>query len=153
MLIHQETDARRVIQTLGLEPHVEGGWFRETWRAPTPAGGRASGTAIYYLLEADQESRWHRVDATEIWHWYAGAALNLMVSKHGDGSDVSVLGPSLKRGQRPQIIVPAHTWQSARTLGSWTLVGCTVSPGFQFSGFELAEDGWEPGPHRSSRKT
>ena len=133
------------IRRLDLRPHPEGGFFRETWRAPTAAGDRAIGTAIYYLLEAGPGSHWHRVDATEIWHYYAGAPLELALSRDGAPVDTVVLGSDLARGERPQVVVDSQVWQSARTLGAFTLVGCTVSPGFEFSGFVMAEPGWSPG--------
>ncbi len=140
--------ARRIVEALGLEPHPEGGWFRETWRAAAPPGERGAGTAIYYLLEAGQVSRWHRIDATEIWHWYAGAPLDLALSPDGRSRQDLVLGPDIASGERPQVIVPAGCWQSAAPRGggpaSHTLAGCTVSPAFDFAGFELAPEGWEP---------
>ena len=120
--------AEDVVSLLGLAAHPEGGWFRETWREP-------AGTAIYYLLAAGEESRRHRVDKTEVWHFYAGDALALRV-----GGESCVLGPDLVAGQRPQVVVPAGVWQSARPLGAWTLVGCTVWPAFDYAGFELAQD-------------
>ena len=135
-----------VVRLLGLDPHPEGGWYRETWRDAPESGGRGSGTAIYYLLGAGEESRWHRVDATEIWHFYAGGPLELSLSADGSAVERRVLGADLAGGQRPQEVVPAGVWQSARALGAWTLVGCTVSPAFEFAGFELAPDGWQPGP-------
>jgi predicted cupin superfamily sugar epimerase len=140
-------DAAEVARLLELSPHPEGGWYRETWRAPPPAvaGGRGAGTAIYYLLGAGEESRWHRVDADELWHFYAGAPLMLRTSADGGGVRTVVLGTRLAEGQRPQVAVPAGTWQAARPLGRWTLVGCTVSPAFDFAGFELAPERWEPG--------
>jgi predicted cupin superfamily sugar epimerase len=128
-----------VIAALGLEPHPEGGWFRETWREPAT-------TAIYYLLRAGEVSHWHRVDATEIWHLYLGGPLELAVSGDGRSVDRHLLGPDLAGGQRPQVVVPANAWQSARPLDGWVLAGCTVAPAFQFSGFELAPAGWNPGP-------
>ena len=131
---------------LELQPHPEGGHFRETWRAAAPPGERAAGTAIYFLLQAGEISRWHRVDADEIWHWYAGSPLALSLSPDGRSSQTLHLGPDLASGQRPQALVPAGAWQSAKSLGAWTLVGCTVSPGFMFETFELAPDGWQPGP-------
>jgi predicted cupin superfamily sugar epimerase len=134
------------IRLLGLQPHPEGGFYRETWRSPTVTGERASGTAIYYLLQRDRGSHWHRVDATEIWHYYAGAPLELSVSRDGVHVETAVLGPDLTTGARPQIVIDADVWQSARTHGEFTLVGCTVSPGFEFSGFVMAEPGWQPGP-------
>jgi predicted cupin superfamily sugar epimerase len=139
-------NAKHVIENLGLEPHPEGGWYAETWRARAPQGQRAAGTAIYYLLEAGKVSHWHRIDATEIWHWYAGAALALTLSPDGGhGMETLILGPELPSGQRPQRIVPPGFWQTARSLGAWTLAGCTVSPGFEFAGFEMAPPDWHPG--------
>ncbi|MCP5368308.1 MAG: cupin domain-containing protein [Hyphomicrobiales bacterium] len=140
----QELTADQVIAALGLRPHPEGGHFRETFRdaAPDsePGGGRGASTAIYFLLRGGEESAWHRVDAAEVWHHYAGAALALRI-----GKDTITLGTDLAAGQRPQAVVPAHAWQSARSLGDWTLVGCTVAPAFEFAGFEMAPQGW-PGP-------
>jgi predicted cupin superfamily sugar epimerase len=141
-------DADAIIEALGLRPHPEGGFYAETWRAQAGAGERPAGTAIYYLLRAGERSHWHRVDAGEVWHYYAGDPLELAIAA-GSGdvpAERLVLGPDLNRGQRPQLVVPPGDWQSARTLGGWTLVGCTVSPGFEFDGFELAAPGWEPGP-------
>lgn len=138
------TSARRIIETLGLAPHPEGGWFRETWRAEAAEGERAAGTAMYYLLEAGQVSRWHRIDAAEVWHWYLGAPLEMALSEDGRSRRDLVLGPDLAAGERPQVVVPAGCWQSAAPRGDYTLVGCTVSPAFEFSGFELAPEGWEP---------
>jgi predicted cupin superfamily sugar epimerase len=129
---------------LELERHPEGGWYRQTF-SDDVAGRRAHSTAIYYLLEGSDLSSWHRVDAAEIWHWYAGAVLRLRVSHEGKVIDDYALGPDLAAGQRPQVVVPAHSWQSARSVGDWTLIGCTVAPGFLFSGSEMAPDGWEPG--------
>jgi hypothetical protein len=133
-----------IIRLLDLKPHPEGGHFRETFRDGAGNGGRAAVTAIYFLLRNGEVSGWHRIDATEIWHWYAGDPLELKVSD-GSGSWTCVLGPGLGEGQSPQAVVPKHHWQSARSLGAYSLVGCTVSPGFEFSGFELAPDAWEPG--------
>lgn len=134
--------AEEIIAALGLEPHPEGGWYRQTWEADD--GPRASGTCIYFLLKAGEASHWHRVDATEIWHFYAGAPLVLRIAPDEMGPAVSHrLGPALSEGEAPQIIVPAGHWQAARTTGDWTLVGCTVSPGFRFEGFELAPPGFD----------
>lgn len=132
-----------IIQALGLTPHPEGGHYVETWRHD---GGeaRGAGTAIYYLLSAGEHSRWHRVDAAEIWHFYAGAPLELSTCVDGEEARRRVLGPDLVADQRPQIIVAPHEWQAARSLGEWTLVGCTVSPAFEFEHFELAREGWNP---------
>jgi uncharacterized protein len=133
------TDPDDVIAALDLRPHPEGGWYRETWREPAT-------TAIHYLLRAGERSHWHRLDATEIWHFYAGEALELAVSPDGVAVERHVLGPEVSAGQRPQVVVPRLVWQSARPLGGWALVGCTVAPAFEFSGFELARRDWEPGP-------
>jgi uncharacterized protein len=136
--------AAEVIRLLGLQPHPEGGHFRETWRHHPEGGGRGTGTAIYYLLAAGERSAWHRVDAMEIWHWYAGAPLALSLSADGENVEVRELGSVLAEGQRPQLQVPPGYWQAAESLGAWTLVGCTVSPAFEFAGFEMAPDGWAP---------
>ncbi|MFG1480740.1 cupin domain-containing protein [Xanthobacter sp. V4C-4] len=136
-------DAAAVIALLGLQPHPEGGHFRETFRDTAPDGGRGASTAIYFLLARGERSHWHRVDAVEIWHWHAGAPLALHVAADGQRSEV-VLGPRLDLGQRPQGVVPAFAWQAAESQGDWTLVGCTVAPAFTFSGFELAPPGWSP---------
>jgi predicted cupin superfamily sugar epimerase len=123
-----------LIARLGLSPHPEGGYFRETWR-DVPASGRGAGTAIYFLLRAGEENRWHRVDAVEIWHHYDGAPLLLWIDDEAPRS--------LDRST-PQIVVPARAWQRARSTGEYTLVGCTVSPAFEMDGFELAPPGWHP---------
>lgn len=134
-----------VIAALGLRPHPEGGYYREIWRDAPADGSRGAGTAIYFLLAEDEASHWHRVDAAEAWHWYAGAPLALSMS--ADGVDVRAvhLGPDLRQREEPFAIVPKGCWQAAATLGAWTLVGCTVSPAFDFAGFELAPPGWRPG--------
>jgi len=134
--------ADEIVARLGLLPHPEGGWYRQTWVADAPTGERPSGTCIHFLLRAGESSRWHRVDATEIWHFYAGAPLRLSTAETlaGPARDAT-LGPDLVAGQAPQIIVPPGWWQAARSLGDWTLVGCTVSPGFRFEGFEMAPEG------------
>lgn len=134
--------AEAVIAALGLVQHPEGGWFRETFRDIAVDGGRGASTAIYYLLRAGEVSRWHRID--EVWHWYAGAPLLLSVSSDGRASEERRLGDDIAGGQRPQAVVPARAWQSARSTGAWTLVGCTVAPAFEFASFELAPRGWEP---------
>jgi hypothetical protein len=137
--------ASDVIRLLDLKPHPEGGHFREIFRDTRQVeGGRAASTAIYFLLARGERSHWHRVDAVEVWHWYAGAPLELE-SAQGEGRIERVtLGGDLASGQRPQAIVPAHAWQAAQTLGDWTLCGCTVAPGFEFKGFALAPTGWAP---------
>lgn len=136
--------AQDVIRILDLKPHPEGGHYRETFRDDRGDGARASSTAIYFLLAAGEVSRWHRVDAAEIWHWHAGAPLMLSTAP-ADGYAVDIrIGPDLASGERPQGVVPPGHWQSAMSLGAWTLVGCTVAPGFLFEKFELAEDGFAP---------
>ncbi len=131
-------DADQIIRALDLAPHPEGGWYRQTWVAEAN-GDRPAGTCIYFLLKAGERSHWHRVDAAEIWHFYAGVPLILHVAKSASGpATAHRLGPDLGAGQAPQVIVPPHHWQAAETTGAWTLVGCTVSPGFQFDGFYLA---------------
>ncbi|HEV7370461.1 cupin domain-containing protein [Arenibaculum sp.] len=139
--------AADVISLLGLRPHPEGGHYVETYRDRPQGGGRGACTAIYYLLQGDERSHWHRVDAVEIWHWYAGGPLALTTSLNGHDAEVVHLGPALALGQRPQAVVPAGAWQAAASLGAWTLVGCTVAPAFEFSGFELAPPDWRPAPH------
>ena len=134
-------DAASVVRALGLLPHPEGGYYRETWRDAPAAGGRGAGTAILFLLAAGQRSHWHRVDAAELWIWQAGAPLQLEV--HGVGD--LMLGPVVGDGQELQGLVPAGHWQAARSMGAWTLVSCVVTPAFQFEGFELAPPGWSPG--------
>jgi len=135
----------RIIERLGLTPHPEGGHYAETWRDRPAGAGRGVGTAIYYLLRAGEVSHWHRVDATDIWHWYAGDPVALTVSPDGHAVAAHRLGPDLAAGQRPQAIVPPDAWQTARSAGAWSLIGCTVSPAFAFDGFELAPPGWRPG--------
>lgn len=134
-----------IIAELGLQPHPEGGYFSETYRHAAGEGERSICTAIYYLLRAGERSRWHRVDATEIWHWYGGGPLELTLWEESKPKRDHLLGTDIASGQRPQLIIPPHVWQTAAPLGAWTLVGCTVSPGFEFSGFEMAPEGWEPG--------
>ena len=148
-----------IIEHLGLEPHPEGGWYRRTWAHPgiTPTGapapdgltdepaGRPHGSAIVYLLAAGERSHWHLLDAHELWHHYAGDPLELELSDDAVAVRAQVLGTDLAAGQLPQLHVPAGVWQSARSLGAWTLVGCTVVPGFDFAGFTLAPPDWRPG--------
>jgi hypothetical protein len=144
--------ARAIIHALKLQPHPEGGHYRETWRdKPGKAGQeqdkrkpRGSGTAIYYLLNRGEESRWHRIDAVEIWHHYAGASLALKIAVGGKSRTIH-LGPNIAKGEYPQAIVPKGAWQSAKSRGPWSLVGCTVSPAFDFAGFEMAPEGFQPG--------
>jgi predicted cupin superfamily sugar epimerase len=140
----QAPTAADIIARLELKPHPEGGHFRETFRDPRlDADGRSVSTAIHFLLAHGERSHWHRIDAVEIWHYYAGSALTLEIAD-GDGRRVVALGPDLAAGEVPQAIVPAQAWQAAESDGDWTLVGCTVAPGFDFATFELAPKGWVP---------
>lgn len=148
----ERSSAAEIVEALGLKRHPEGGWYRETFRDPAGAP-RGHSTAIYYLLEAGDRSHWHRVrDAAELWHFHAGAPLDLTLSPDGQTTETHRLGPDLTAGERPQVIVPAGCWQTAVSLGAWTLVGCTVAPGFEFEQFEMAPEGWGPGaaPAKSS---
>ncbi|MCS6892055.1 MAG: cupin domain-containing protein [Rhodovarius sp.] len=139
-------EARAIIARLGLIPHPEGGHYREVWRDCPPGGGRGAGTAILYLLAAEERSHWHRIDAHECWHWHGGAPLLLSLSRDGRQREERLLGMDLAAGQLPFAHVPAGCWQAARPLGGWVLVSCTVAPAFSFAGFELAPPGWEPAP-------
>ena len=131
--------ADEIIERLSLAPHPEGGWYRLTWVAEAPEGARPAGTAILFLLREGERSHWHRVDAAEIWHFHAGAPLMLGLAATDRGPvEEHSLGPDPAAGQMPQVVVPKDWWQSARSTGAWTLVGCTVSPGFRFEGFTLA---------------
>jgi len=132
----------QIIAQLNLAPHPEGGWYRQTWVAD--GAGRAAGTCIYFLLKAGENSHWHHIDAAEIWHFYSGAPLRLNIAQTSAGpKQTHTLGPDLSAGQHPQIIVPPKQWQSAQSTGDYTLVGCTVSPGFQFETFTLAPPGFD----------
>ena len=135
--------AADIIRLIDLKPHPEGGHFRETFRDPRMIDGRAASTAILFLLARGERSHWHRVDAAEAWHFHAGAPLRLSIHEHGATRGI-MLGSDLAAGERPQAVVPAHAWQAAESLGDWTLVGCTVAPGFDFAGFELAPPGFSP---------
>ena len=141
------TTAADIIRHLDLKPHPEGGYYRETFRdAATDAHGRSRSTAIYFLLEGGQISRWHTVDAVEIWHWHDGAPLELSLAPDAKTPATRhILGNDIAAGQLPQIVVPAGYWQQARSIGDWTLVGCTVAPAFDFAGFVMAAPGFEPG--------
>jgi predicted cupin superfamily sugar epimerase len=131
-----------VIRLLDLKPHPEGGHFRESFR--DVGDGRAASTAIYFLLARGERSHWHRIDAVEVWHWYGGAPLALEIAEASGRIERITLGCDLAAGERPQAVVPAQAWQAAQTPGDWTLCGCTVAPGFEFTGFELAPKGWQP---------
>jgi predicted cupin superfamily sugar epimerase len=137
--------ADAVIKLLDLKPHPEGGHFRETFRdALKIAGNRAASTGIYFLLARGERSHWHRVDAVEVWHWYGGAPLLLEISQSAGSVAQVTLGCDLAAGERPQAVVRTHAWQTAQSFGDWTLCGCTVAPGFDFNGFELAPKNWSP---------
>jgi len=138
--------ADEVIRLLDLAPHPEGGHYRETFRdANCDADGRARSTAIYFLLAAGESSHWHRVDAVETWFWHAGGPLTLRISDDGVETRDARLGPDIAAGEAPQVTIPQGSWQAAEPLGAWTLVSCTVAPGFVFEGFELAPPDWTPG--------
>ena len=137
--------AQEIVRLLGLQPHPEGGWYLQTFEDASANGGRAHSTAIYYLLEGGPAGRWHRVDSAEVWHWYAGAPLTLSISADGISVTTALLGSDLASGARPQVVIPPGQWQSARSEGEWTLVGCTVAPGFEFAHFEMQPEDWEPG--------
>lgn len=135
--------AEEVIRALELAPHPEGGWYAETFRdAATDAAGRSRVSLIYFLLEHGQASAWHRVDATEMWLWHAGAPLSLEIASEGQPRERITLGADLAAGERPQAVVPAHAWQSAQARGPWTLVSCAVAPAFEFAGFEMREQAY-----------
>ncbi|MEQ8653712.1 MAG: cupin domain-containing protein [Kiloniellales bacterium] len=139
-------DAKAIIERFGMQAHPEGGHFAETFRAPAAPGERAAVTQIYFLLQLGEVSHWHRVDAVEIWHWYGGAPLVLSISENGHDAEAHHLGNDPALGQSLNLIVPKDAWQAAESLGQWTLVGCTVAPAFEFSGFELAPPDWRPTP-------
>jgi predicted cupin superfamily sugar epimerase len=140
----QVPTAADIIARLELQPHPEGGHYRETFRdTRVDDNGRALSTAIYFLLARGERSHWHRIDAVEIWHYYAGSSLTLEIADDRGQRSVR-LGPDLAAGEVPQAVVPAHAWQAAESTGDWTLVGCTVAPGFDFAKFELAPRGWDP---------
>jgi len=145
-VVTDRSDARAVVDALHMQPHPEGGWYAETWRAPAgPAGERPAASTILYLLAAGEASHWHRVDAAEVWQWSGGEPLELRIWAEGDPAVATVrLGGEVVAGEQPQAVVPSGAWQAARPLGAWSLVGCIVAPAFSFDGFELAPDGWEP---------
>ncbi|KQT85855.1 cupin domain-containing protein [Aurantimonas sp. Leaf443] len=141
--------ALKLVKTLDLKPHPEGGWYREMFRDEAGPDGRPRSTAIYYLLEAGETAEWHRVNhAAEVWHWYAGAPLVITVSPNGHDASAHRVGPGIGTGELPQFVVPAGHWQTATSLGEYTLVGCTVAPGFDFAEHEMAPPGWRPTPRR-----
>jgi Uncharacterized conserved protein len=136
--------ADEVIRRLRLIPHPEGGYYRETYRHRPADGGRGDATQIYYFLRGGERSHWHRVDAIEIWHWYAGAPLRLEIAPEGEPTQTVILGNDFAAGQEAHAVIPTMDWQAAESLGDWTLAGCTVAPAFQFEGFEMAPPGWSP---------
>jgi uncharacterized protein len=138
--------ADAIIAQLQLAPHPEGGWYRETWRAPAAPGERSAGTAILFLLKQGERSHWHRVDAAELWFWHAGHPLDLHIADAAAGGYATVrLGGDPLGGYSAQGVVPANRWQAAEAPHGWALVSCTVTPAFEFSGFELAPPEWQPG--------
>ena len=142
------TDASDLIQALHLQPHPEGGWYRETWRADAVEGERASATAILFQLQLGERSHWHKVDATELWLFHSGSALQLRTAASDAGPIESVrLGPNVLAGEQPQLRIPPGHWQAAEADRGWALVSCIVSPGFEFDGFTLAAPRWRPGLH------
>jgi len=141
----KQLSASEIIRLLALEPHVEGGFYRQTFADTPDAFGRPVSTLIYYLLTDGQSGAWHKVDSAEVWHFYGGAPMLMRTSRDGKTLVEHVLGVDLAAGARPQLVIPASAWQQAQTMGEWSLVGCTVAPGFQFSKFVQAEPGWEPG--------
>lgn len=146
-----DLDAEKIIDILSMKPHPEGGHYVETFRdgpSSHPPSPRGHSTAIYYLLKAGEFSHWHRIDAAEVWHFYAGGPLALSISENGHDTASYRLGINLSACERPQIVVPPNAWQCAEPLGRWTLVGCTVAPGFDFSTFELASKDWHPTPRK-----
>lgn len=144
--MNSNTTAAELIARLGLAPHPEGGWYRETWRAAEAPGERGAGTSILFLLEAGQRSHWHRVDAAELWIFQAGSALTLSLAE-GDAGPVDAvrIGLDLAAGEQPQFVVPPHHWQAAQAGDGWCLVACVVVPAFRFAGFQMAPPGWSPG--------
>ena len=144
-MIQAASDAEAIIARLSLTRHPEGGWYRETWRAPAAAGQRSAGTAIHFLLEQGQRSHWHRVDADELWLWHAGASLRLQIGDDRAATQTVRLGGDVMSGEVPQHRVPAGWWQAAEASDGWALASCVVVPGFDFAGFELAPADWCPG--------
>ncbi len=139
-------NAQALIRQLGMQPHPEGGHFVETYRDRPADGARGALTCIYFLLQVGEVSAWHRIDATEVWHYQAGAPLVITLSPNGHDAQAHHLGPELARGQQGHVVVPPLCWQTAESLGEWTLVSCTVAPAFQFDGFEMAPPDWRPTP-------
>lgn len=138
------SNAEELIERLQLAPHPEGGYYREVYRREGKDGERGWVTTIYFLLKRGEESKWHRVDADEIWHHYDGAPLVLSIAEEGAQKRTLKLGKDIAAGEAPVHVVPAHAWQAAKSLGEWTLVGCTVAPAFDFAGFDMAPEGWNP---------
>jgi len=150
--VPSDLSGNEIIRLLDLAPHPEGGWYRQSFRDTPADDDRPSSTAIYFLLQAGEQSAWHKIDAVEVWHYYAGAPIVLTLSPpDGQGATAHTLGPDLRSGARPQVVVPTGWWQTAVSQGDWTLVGCTVAPGFDFDGFELAPKEWRPHSHKPQR--
>ena len=142
----RDSSPSAIIDKLGLQPHPEGGWYRETWRSAASSGQRAGATAILFLLDEGERSHWHRVDAAELWLWHAGAPLTLQIAESAQSAPARLrLGGDVLNGEMPQLLVPPFHWQAAESDGGWALVSCVVSPAFDFSGFELAAPDWSPG--------
>ena len=144
-------DSESLISALGLAPHPEGGHYREIYRDAPVGGGRGALTSIYYLLRSGERSHWHRIDATEIWNFHAGSPLRLSTSVDGERLDSVEIGGDPAAGGHYQSVVPPGVWQSAVSMGGWTLVGCIVAPAFEFAGFELASRDWAPGGNGDTR--
>ena len=141
-----------VIRILGLEPHPEGGHYRQVYEHVPTDGGRGFMNSIYFLLRAGDRSHWHRLDAPEIWSYHAGSPVTVSVWIEGRPVETHRLGNNLATGERPQVMVPAGAWQAGESLGDWSLIGCVVAPAFQFSGFELAPRDWSPPEHGNTNQ-
>jgi predicted cupin superfamily sugar epimerase len=146
-------DPQTILDSFGMAPHPEGGWYAETYRAPSEPGSRSAVTAIYFLLKAGERSHWHTVDATEIWLWHAGSPVRLQMSMDGRQTETILLGADIAAGERPQAVVPVGCWQAAESSEGWGLVSCIVAPGFEFRGFRMAPAAWSPGLDRAERKS
>jgi hypothetical protein len=148
-----DLSAEDVKRLLGLAPHPrEGGWYVRTYEAAELvaanafeegryAGARRTGTAIYYLLEPGTFSEMHRLKSDEVFHFYAGDAVEMLQLREGGGGGMVVIGNDLLRGQRPQVVVERGVWQGSRLRegGRWALLGCTVSPGFEFDDYDSGD--------------
>jgi predicted cupin superfamily sugar epimerase len=153
MLIDFPSDPKSIIDAFGMVPHPEGGWYTETFRALATPSTRSAVSAIYFLLQADERSHWHTVDACEIWLWHAGSPLKLHLSHDSKTVETTLLGIQLAQSQRPQAVVPAGVWQAAESTGAWSLVSCIVAPAFDFAGFQMAPRGWAPATNPGEQNT